>query len=262
MTTLAANVSTLFKEVPFLERFRQAREAGFGAVEAQFPYAFPPDDVARALRESDLKLVLINAPAGDLEAGERGLALEQGPRFEESIRLALDYARATACPRVHVLIGKTRSSLGRRAPTYVLERLRSTAREFAGHGIELMLEALNRHDQPGYALPTLEAADALRSAVGAGNVRLLFDAYHVQRSGADVVATLARFMPAIGHVQVSRVPDRSEPDPARVSALIETLKRHGYGGFVGCEYNPRNGTASGLGWARDYGIGTTCTNRK
>jgi len=261
MTTLAANVSTMFKEVSFLERFGQAREAGFVAVEAQFPYSVPGDDVARALRESGLKLVLINAPAGDLAAGERGLVLEQGPRFEDSIRIALDYARATACPRIHVLIGKTRSALGNRAPEYVLERLRSAAREFAGHGIELMLEALNQHDQPGYALPTLDVADELRRAVGASNIRLLFDAYHVERSGADVVAALTRFMPVVGHVQVSRVPDRSEPDPALVGALVEALKRHGYGGFVGCEYNPRNGTAAGLGWAREYGI-KTCTNRK
>src|SRR4029077_12226795 len=116
MTTLAANVSTLFKEVPFLDRFGEARAAGFSAVEAQFPYSVPHDEVTRALRESGLKLALINAPAGNLEAGERGLVLEQGSRFQESIRVALDYARATACPRVHVLIGKTKSSLDGRTP--------------------------------------------------------------------------------------------------------------------------------------------------
>jgi hydroxypyruvate isomerase len=255
MLKLAANLSTMFREVPLLERFAAARAAGFHAVELQFPYDVAAGDLRAALRTNGLRLALINAPAGDLDRGERGLALGDGSPFEDAMQMALDYARATACRSVHVLIGKCPAPLAGKDLNRVAHRLRKAADEFGAHGVELLLEALNRHDQPSYALPTVDAADALRRTVASPHLRLLLDTYHVTREGGDPVATLRQFFPAIGHVQISRAPDRSEPDAGEVDALALALRELGYGGFVGCEYNPRHATLAGLGWAARHGIG-------
>jgi hydroxypyruvate isomerase len=252
---LAANLSTLFREVPLLERFAAARVAGFHAVELQFPYDVDAADLRDALRANDLRLALINAPAGDLAKGERGLALGDGSRFEDAMQTALDYARATGCRQVHVLIGKAPAPLADKELNRVAHRLRKAADDFGAEGIGLLLEALNRHDQPSYALPTMEAADAVRREVASPHLKLLLDTYHVTREGGDPIAALRKFFPAIGHVQISRAPDRSEPDDAEVDALAGVLGQLGYGGFVGCEYNPRHETLAGLGWAARHGIG-------
>jgi len=257
MLKLAANLSTMFRETPLLERFAAARAAGFRAVELQFPYDVAANDLGAALRANDLRLALLNAPAGDLASGERGLALSDGSRFEDAMQVALEYARATACSQIHVLIGKAPAPLSGKELNRVAHRLRTAADEFGAHGIGLLLESLNRHDQPAYALPTVASADALRREVASPHLKLLLDTYHVTREGGDPVATLRQFFPAIGHIQISRAPDRSEPEAGEVDALARALDELGYGGFVGCEYNPRHETLAGLGWAARHGIGPT-----
>jgi hydroxypyruvate isomerase len=252
---LAANLSTMFRELPLLERFEQAARFGFRAVELQFPYEVRPAEIALALRARSLELVLMNAPAGDLDAGERGLVLEGGRRFKEAISLACEYAREAACPRIHVLIGKQQGGLRDKLRQGAVARLRWAASELANHGIDLMLEALNPHDQPGYALPSLESAEALRSQIGMANVRLLFDAYHVARGGRDPLQLLSTFLSVSGHIQISSAPDRCEPNAPEMHAFLEALDTQGYKGFVGCEYHPRGDTVAGLGWAARYGIG-------
>jgi hydroxypyruvate isomerase len=251
---LAANLSTMFCEWPLLERFDKAAAVGFEVAELQFPYDIPAAEVWRAARTAGIEIALINAPAGDLSQGERGLALERSRRFEHSVAVALDYANTIYCRRVHVLIGKHEGLRGRDLHL-AATRLHATAAEFARHGIVLLLEALNPADQPGYCLPTLEHAEALRLACGAANVRLLFDAYHVERCGGDPLRELPRFLGSVGHVQISHVEARGEPEPGKVRSLMRLLESSGYRGYVGCEYNPRGSTLDGLHWARDFGIG-------
>lgn len=256
---LAANLSTMFREWPLLERFEKAASVGFDAVELQFPYDEPAEQIAYAAKKAGLEVALINAPAGDLSLGERGLALERSRRFEHSVSTAIDYANALYCGRVHVLIGKQDQELRGRELHLAATRLHAAASQFAKRGIILLLEALNAADQPGYALGTLEQAEALRLASGAPNVRLLFDTYHVERSGRDPLRELPRFFASIGHVQISHVQERGEPDSTKMRALMRELEASGYRGFVGCEYNPRGGTFDGLGWATSFGIGPRAT---
>ncbi len=255
MIRLAANLSTMFCEHAPVDRFGEAARVGFAAAELQFPYAESADELARAARDAGLDMVLINAPAGDMAAGERGLAAAQGGRFAEAVDQALDYARALACPRVHVLVG--RAGAGDGVGDDTVEALRKAAELFARAGVALLLEGLNAHDQPGYLVGSIEAADALRRRIGAANVRLLFDSYHIERGGGDPAQAAKTFLPAIGHVQISAMPDRGEPDVPQVHALLETLDGLGYRGHVGCEYVPRGHTIDGLGWAERYGIGLT-----
>ncbi|MDR3512463.1 MAG: TIM barrel protein [Caulobacteraceae bacterium] len=255
MPKLAANLSTLFTETPLLERFARAAACGFRWVELQFPYEVPPDALARALRAAGLELVLMNAPAGDAAAGEWGLALEGGPRFEASIRRALEYTDQTACPRLHVLTGMADVAADAEAWARLTANLRWAADALAPHGVSLMLEALNRIDRPGYALPNLALAERLRRAVARPNVALQFDAYHAARDGLDPVGLLGEHLPATGHVQIADAADRGEPDSDAAHAFLAALDRRDYQGFVGCEYLPRGDTAAGLGWAARYGLG-------
>lgn len=254
MIRLAANLSTLFCELPLSERFAAAASAGFDAVELQFPYAMRAEELGRALRHAGLKLVLINAPAGDLVAGERGLALEGGARFEHAMLQARDTAIATGCCQIHVLVGKAPGGLDDETRRIAAGHLRWAAALFAQHNIDLLLEALNPSDQPDYALPSLAHADALRREIELPNVRLQFDAFHAAMGGGDPAALLAQYLPVTGHIQIASVPHRTEPDTCQMQAFLNTVEASGYGGFVGCEYTPRQGTFSGLGWAARYGI--------
>ena len=250
MIRLAANLSTMFREWLPVQRFARAALVGFTAVEMQFPYDTPADDLAAAARSAGIETVLINAPAGELAGGERGLAMAGGARFEASIHLAIDYARRLHCPRIHVLVGNRASGPN----DGLAANLRWAADAMAAHGLALMLEALNAHNEPAYALLSLAEADALRADIDRDNVRLMFDAYHATRRGEDAVQALLAVLPVVGHVQISREPDRSEPDDASNAAFLEALDHTPYGGFVGCEYTPRGGTLAGLGWAARHGI--------
>ena len=254
MIKLAANLSTTFREFALPHRFARAAAAGFTTAELQFPYDTPADTLAAAARTAHLSVALINAPAGDLAAGERGLAIAGGPRFEAAIARAIEYATRLACTRIHVLIGKHPGELAGETLARTAANLHAAATAMARTGITLLLEALNPHNEPGYALLSLHAADALRRAAASPNIQLQFDAYHAQRRGEDAVASLHHFLPHIAHVQIARAPDRAEPDDAATARFLAALDGTAYAGFVGCEYTPAGDTQAGLAWAALYGI--------
>jgi len=253
MLTLAANLSTLFQEAPLLERFDRASAAGFRAVEIQFPYAATETEIARALEQADLRLALLNAPAGDLAKGDFGLAIEGGRRFEDSVELALSYAAATACPRIHILVGQ--GDLQGPDGEAAVANMRWAADRLVARGLDLMLEALNPHDRPGYALGSIAQANALRERIQRPKVKLQFDAYHVARNGEDIPATFAGVSAHVGHVQIADPADRGEPVGVEMMAFLATLDAAAYAGVVGAEYLPRGRTEDGLGWALAYGVG-------
>ncbi|MDR7039050.1 hydroxypyruvate isomerase/GrpB-like predicted nucleotidyltransferase (UPF0157 family) [Methylobacterium sp. BE186] len=258
MPRFAANLSLLFTEHPFLDRFAAARDAGFPAVEFLFPYEHAPEAVARALRLSGLDLALFNMPPGDWAAGERGLAAIPG-RFEavaQGVERALAYAEATGVPRLHLMAGLAERADPSARSAYD-RALRHAAGRLAEKGLDLTIEPINRRSMPGYFLDDVDWAAgrvaALR-AEGHANLCLQLDLFHAQILHGDLTARLARLMPLIGHVQVASVPDRAEPGTGELNEafLFGELDRLGYAGFVGCEYNPRSGTEVGLSWLAPY----------
>ena len=255
MPKFAANLSLLFTEVPFLERFGAAAGAGFDAVEFLFPYAHAADDIARALRAHGLANVLFNLPPGDWTAGERGIAAIPGreAEFRASVALALSYAAALRTPRLHVMAGVLPAGADRSAyrATY-LANLAYAAAEAARAGVDVLIEPLNPRDVPGYFLSTQADAHGIREAVGAANLKVQMDLYHCQIVEGDVATKLRRYLPHVGHIQIAGVPDRHEPDTGELNYpyLFRLLDELGYAGWVGCEYRPANGTVAGLGWMR------------
>lgn len=250
MPRFAVNVSTLFTEVAFLDRFRAASEAGFEAVECQFPYNFPASEIRERLRSFKLRHVSMNAPAGDWEAGERGLtSSEYGDRFDASINLAREYASTLGCERVHVLTGRSRST----NPPWamVIDRLGNAADRFALDGVTLLIEPLNPTDFPGYMLDGLERAQKLITDIGRRNVALLFDFYHVFMNQLDPFECLRTMIDRIGHIQFASVPDRADPGQEYTNSW-DFLDSNGYAGWVAAEYHPRGQTIDGLGWFNSY----------
>lgn len=253
MPKFAANLTLMFNEVPFPQRFHCAARAGFSAVEFLFPYAHAPEEVAGWLRENGLINALFNLPPGDWEGGERGLASLPGreAEFRESVARALDYARALGTPRLHVMAGLCPEGADRAAHrnTYI-QNLRYAARELARCGVELMIEPINTRDMPGYFLTTQADAHAVREEVGAPNLKVQMDFYHVQIMEGDIATKLRRYLAHVGHIQIAGVPARNEPDDGEVNYayLFRLLDELGYAGWVGCEYRPRGRTEEGLGW--------------
>ena len=247
MPRFAANLTTLFTEVPFLDRFAAASAAGFGAVEFLFPYENPPAQVAEGLRRVGLDCVLFNLPPGDWAGGERGIAALPGREeaFRRTVALALDYALALDAPRLHAMAGAGATN----RDVYVAN-LRFAADALAADGRELLIEPINGRDMPGYFLQDWEQACAIQDAVDRPNLRLQADLYHLQIIGGDLTRLLERDMGRIGHVQIAGVPERHEPDGGEVHYphLFEALDRLGYTGWIGCEYHPRGRTEDGLGW--------------
>src|SRR6266566_8951416 len=256
MPRFAANLSFLFNEVPFLDRFAAAADAGFEAVEFAFAYEHPVKELTSRLAASGLQQVLINAPPGDLNAGDRGLAglPAREHEFAAGFVTALRYALALSCPRVHVMAGVVPASAdeaqrARHRSTFV-RNLRFAAREAEQDGITLTIEPINPRDMPGYLLTTQTEAHAVREEVGMPNVKVQMDLYHAQIVEGDLSVKLRRWLNDIGHIQIAGVPDRHEPDSGELNcyALFELLDELGYEGWVGCEYRPRNGTVPGLAW--------------
>jgi hydroxypyruvate isomerase len=260
MPRFAANISTLYPEHSLLDRIGAAARDGFAAIEVQSPYAAKASDLRRALTETRMQIVLMNAPQGDMEAGDRGLAALPGreAEFEATIAEAVDYARAVQAPRVHVMAGKPAAGANAPEAERVFERnLQHACAAFAPHGIRVMIEPINTRDMPGYFLTTPEQADAIIARVGAPNLALQFDVYHAQIMVGDISKRIERLFLRIGHVQVAGVPERHEPDSGEVNypAVFRLLDRLGYAGWVGCEYRPARGaapggTSAGLGWLR------------
>ncbi len=253
MPRFAANLSLMFTELPFLERFEAAARAGFRAVEFQFPYSWPAPEIARRLAAHQLRLVMFNLPPGDWEAGERGLSIfpERRGEFRASLGLGLQYAELLDVRLLHVMAGvlPTGEDAAAARRAYV-DNLREAAATAAARGISLLIEPLNARDNPGYFLASCGQAAAVIGDVGASNLHLQFDFYHTQISEGDLATRLEEHFGLIGHVQVAGVPGRHEPDEGEVNYpwLFRLLDAWGYPGHVGCEYRPRGNTLEGLGW--------------
>ncbi len=258
MLRFAANLSLMYAELPFLDRFGAAAADGFRCVECQFPYGEPAEVIAQRLAEHDLKQVLINAPPGG--AGERGLAALPGreAEFRRSIvEQALRYAHVLRCPRVHVMAGTVPDGADRNAcRDTLLRNLDWAARQAAAEGVTLLLEPLNPRDAPGYFYSCQAEAHAVVAALGAPNVAVQFDLYHCQVGEGDVAMKLREWLPSgrVGHLQIAGVPERHEPDVGELHypylfALIDSL---GWREPIGAEYRPRAGTSAGLGWFTPY----------
>lgn len=260
MPRFAANLSFLFTEVPFLERFAEAARAGFTAVEFAFPYAYAAKDVLEQAKTHGLQVVLINAPPGDWDAGERGTASLWGREheFAAGIATGLNYARVLHCTRLHVMAGVVKPDAdpavteNRRAQqrAVFVRNLRYACAEAAGAGVTVLLEALNPIDVPHYLYTTQAEAHALRTEVGAGNLKVQMDLYHTQRVEGGLSEKLTKWLPDIGHIQIAGAPDRHEPDIGEINYpyLFELLDELGYAGFIGCEYRPATTTWAGLNW--------------
>jgi len=253
---LAANLDFLFAERPFADRFSAAAEAGFSHVECVNPYRLKPDALAERLRTNGLELVLFNAPAGDWEAGERGLAglVGREAEFRDSLSRARDYALATGARKVHVMAGRPRDdgSAGDRETAWrtYQDNLLLAADAFAPDAITALIEPINGRDMPGYLLDDFDRAQAVLARLARPNLRLQFDVYHRQVLRGDVTEGLRALIDWIAHVQVAAAPDRGEPDRGELDYghVFQTLADLGYRGAVGCEYHPRAGTREGLGW--------------
>lgn len=252
MLKFAANLSFLFADAPFLDRFDRAAAAGFAGVEYMFPYAFAAADIADRLRAHDLEQVLFNLPAGDWEKGERGIAChpDRVAEFRAGVDLALDYARTLRCRRLNCLAGLTPAGVpeAKLRATFIAN-LRWAAARLAPHGIELLAEPINsRVDMPGFWLDT--PAKGLEVLAEAGVGRLQYDLYHAQIMAGDLARFLETNLPAIGHLQIADNPGRHEPGSGEIHYpyLFGRLRELGYPGWIGCEYKPRAGTEAGLGW--------------
>ncbi|PAU66486.1 hydroxypyruvate isomerase [Pseudomonas sp. PIC25] len=253
MPRFAANLSMLFNDVPFLERFGRAAAAGFKGVEYLFPYEYAPAELVERLQNHGLAQVLFNLPPGDFAAGERGLAALPGreSEFRESVDRGVEYARALGCPRLHAMAGLVtdESQRPRMRETY-LENLRYAARRLAEHGLTLLIEPINTRSIPGYFINRQAEAHAILAELGEPNLRVQLDFFHAQIMEGDLTATFKRFQAGVGHIQIAGVPDRHEPDTGEVNYpyLFRLLDEAGYDGWIGCEYNPRGLTEDGLDW--------------
>lgn len=255
MPKFAANLSMMFNEVPFLDRFAAARDAGFKAVEFLSPYDHPVDAVAGRLHEAGLEIALFNLPPGDWAAGERGITSIPGreAEFRASVEKALLYAEAMGATRLHAMAGIPPASADSGScRATIIANLRHAAEKLAGHGITLLLEAINTRDMPGFFVSTQADSFAICQAVGAPNIRMQMDLYHMQMTEGDLASKLRQYAPLCGHVQIAGVPGRHEPDTGeiRYEYLFRLLDELGYDGWVGCEYRPAGNTVDGLGWLR------------
>ena len=250
MPQFAANLTMLFNEVPFLDRFERAAKAGFKAVEFLFPYAYAPAEIKARLDAHGLQLVLHNLPAGDWDAGERGIAClpDRVEEFRAGVARAIDYAQV---PQLNCLAGKAPAG----ADDATLRRtlvtnLRHAAAELQRAGLKLLIEPINTFDIPGFYVHRTAQALAILDEVGAANAFVQYDIYHAQRMEGELAATLQKQLARIGHVQLADNPGRNEPGSGEINYefLFAHLDRIGYRGWVGCEYKPAGSTEAGLGW--------------
>ena len=253
MPRFAANLTMLFTELPFMQRFEAAAKAGFEAVEYLFPYAYAKKELAAALRDHKLAQALHNLPAGNWEAGERGIAChpDRVGEFREGVGVAIDYATALDCPKVNCLLGKLPAGVSPdEARKVAVDNLRFAAKELQGAGIRLLIEPVNHFDIPGFFLTRTDQALALIDEVGSPNLLLQYDIYHAQRMEGELGATITKNMARIGHIQLADNPGRGEPGTGEINYpwLFRHIDAAGYTGWIGCEYKPRATTAEGLGW--------------
>ncbi len=255
----SANVSFLFKDVPFEARFRRAADAGFRGVEFMWPGVEHADAVARAVQETGLEVALFNFDAGDMAAGDRGLAGDPDRRaeFRGNVPIALELAARIGCPRLNALVGVHRPGRDLDAQLEeARENVAWAAEQARAQGATITIEAVNSYENGPYLLDTTAKAMSFIDAVGADNVKLQYDVYHMQRMEGNLSETITRLLPRIGHVQIADPPGRGEPGTGEVNYrfVLGLLDRSGYGGWVGCEYNPSTTTTEeSLGWMRELG---------
>jgi hydroxypyruvate isomerase len=255
MPRFAANLTMMFNEVPFLDRFEAAAKAGFTAVEYLFPYDYPAKDIGERLRKNGLTQALFNLPPGDWAAGEKGFAAlpDRFDDLQRSLHQALPYVQATGVKRVHLMAGITERD-NPLAMAAFRKSVKWAAEFVAPHGLDVVIEPINRRNVPGYFLNDFGLARDVIGDLKIPNLKLQFDIYHCQIIHGDVTVRLREMMPIIGHIQIASIPSRNEPDGEELNYpfLFDELDRLGYGGFVGCEYIPRGKTTDGLGWFRPY----------
>jgi hydroxypyruvate isomerase len=257
MLKFSANLSMLFQEVDFLDRFCRAKEAGFQGVEYLFPYQWPAEQLADLLHRYGLTQVLHNLPPGDWAAGERGIACIPGREAEfcQGIELATHYAKILGCSRLNCLVGKTPETVSPElVHSTLVSNLRFAAEALASAGITLLVEPLNGNDIPGFHLVHSADAIELMDEVGHPNLFLQYDVYHMQIMEGNLIATLGKRAGRIGHIQIADVPGRHEPGTGEINFqnIFRALDQGGYAGWIGCEYKPATTTEAGLGWAKPY----------
>ena len=257
MPRFAANLSLMFNEVPFLDRFALAAKAGFKGVEFLFPYEHPAAEIAARLKDNGLQQVLFNAPAGDFAKGERGMAAIPGKQaaFRDSIKLALEYATTLACPRLHIMAGLKPEGVAHDTLTAVYgANLAYAAEECAKVSVKPIIEPINHRDIPGFFLNTTDQAAAIIAAAGPEKLGMQFDLYHCQITEGDVVKRVEKHLPLIAHMQVADTPGRHEPGTGEVNwpFVFKTIDALGFRGWIGCEYRPAGETLAGLSWFAPY----------
>lgn len=255
MPKFAANLTMLFTEQPFLERFDAASKAGFEAVEFLFPYAWPAQEVEDLLKKHQLKLVLHNLPAGDWDAGERGIAChpDRVVEFRDGVTLAIKYAKQLGAKQLNCLIGKVPDNVDKSLiDQTVIENLRFAAQELNKHDLRLLIEPINTFDIPGFYLSRTEQALKLIDQVGVDNLFLQYDIYHMQRMEGEIANTISKNLSRIAHVQLADNPGRNEPGTGELNYrfLFKHLDAIGYQGWIGCEYKPATTTEEGLSWIK------------
>lgn len=257
MLRFSANLSFLYPERAFEERFAAARRDGFAGVECHFPYAHDKMALVDRLRQNSLEMVLFNLPGGDWEAGERGIACHPSrvQEFQDGVGLAIEYARALGCVRLNCLAGLRRSDVseGRMRET-LIENLRFAAYTLKHAGVELVMEPINDLDMPGFLINTTRQAIEIIEAVGSDNLRIQYDIYHAQVMEGNLARTLASHLARIGHIQLADNPGRHEPGTGEINFpfLLRHLDQLGYSGWIGCEYHPLANDSSSLAWRKDF----------
>lgn len=260
MTALrfSANLGFLWPDRPLLERIDAAASAGFKAIELHWPYDTPAAEVRARCERHGLQLLGVNTVRGDVAAGENGLGALAGreAEFAAAVEQSIDWCTAAGGTAIHCMAGVVAPEDHAAAREVLIANLRKAAPKAQARGLTLLLEPLNIHDAPGYFYSTQAAAAEIIEAVGAENVKLMFDAYHVGRGEGHVVATLEQFLAVIGHIQIAAVPSRAEPDEGAVDyrALLDHIARLGYEGWIGCEYKPRGDTDEGMRWTAALGV--------
>lgn len=260
MPRFSANLVFLWSDLPFAERFHASARAGFDAVEYMFPYSFEPDDLSRLLKRNGLHQDLFNLPAGDFDAGERGVAADpsRAHEFRVGVEQAIQYADALGCRKLNCLAGL-------RLPSVpwddqfecLIENLDHAAKRLGADGRVLLVELLNTKDTPGFFVDSIPLVRKILDEVGSPHLRFQCDAYHLQRSSGDIVATIRTLGDRIGHYQVADAPDRHEPGTGEIAYpfVFEAIDATGYDGYVGLEYRPSGPTADSFGWIEQYGYG-------
>ena len=259
MPNLAANLSMMFNEVPFLDRFDAAAKAGFKAVEFLFPYEHPAAVLRARLDAAGLQQVLFNMPPGDWAAGERGLASLPGraQEFRDNVKIALDYAETLGCPLIHCMAGIPPSGTSPiTAAALFAANLAWAGEQAKTAGVRLAIEPINHRDMQGYHLNTMAQGAAIVDAIGVDRIGLQFDVYHCQTTEGDITKRLEKFLPVVAHMQIADVPLRNEPGTGEIGweYVFRRIDELGYTGWVGCEYRPAGDTVAGLGWRQRFGV--------